>query len=281
MRNPTRRNKHIGTARQGYKTQSKFNIPSSWHDGKAFYERLEKAHKIAREINGQTIMFIVEPTRKDCSHACTVEDIERVLSNVPRQYYEGLTTFILRQPKVKEELLSPVWGRLIYLYEIEKSTVPVIILEAVDCSKNIVWGRKLSLNAQKELVRLREDGHEIIEDKRRYTIQLSAESVRNTQLYRTLLHEIGHYYHYISTATEVYDNLATAGKEVFAHDFADNMLSDLKKMGIIPFVRQVPSTTSSISDPNASCIKPVPLSLTSGLLQEHFAQMIPSVRPPL
>ena len=119
MKNPTRRNKNIGTARQGYKTQSKFRIPFSWYKGKIFYEKLGKTTKVIREIGGQTILFIVEKTKKGSFHACTIEDLERVLSKIPRKYVEGLTTFILRQPKLKEEIFSPVWGRLIYFYEFE------------------------------------------------------------------------------------------------------------------------------------------------------------------
>ncbi|MDJ0797430.1 MAG: hypothetical protein QNJ51_11470 [Calothrix sp. MO_167.B12] len=45
----------------------------------------------------------------------------------------------------------------------------------------------------KELERLREDGHRTATDKRHYLISSTLDSIRNTQLYRTLHHEIGHY----------------------------------------------------------------------------------------
>jgi hypothetical protein len=237
MKNPTRRNKNIGTAKQGYKTQSKFQIPSSWYDSKTFHEKLGKTYKVTCEIEGQTILFIVEKTKKDSCHACTIQDLERVLSKIPRKYIEGLTTFILRQPKSKEEIFSPVWGRLIYLYEFEKMALPAVILESANYSKKIVWDRKLSIDNQKELLRLRADGYEIEEDKRQYKINLSLENVRNTQLYRTLLHEIGHYYHYITTESDTYEKLTTSEKEIFAHDFADKLREELEDLRIIPFDR--------------------------------------------
>lgn len=237
MNNPIRRNRNIGTSKQGYKPQSKFQIPSSWYDSRAFYEKLGKTFKVIKDINGQKITFIVEATKKSSYHACTIEDIEKILWNISRKYYEGLTTIILRQPKAKEEIFSSVWGRLIYLYELENKCEPALILEAVDFTKKIVWDRKLSVDSQKELNRLKEDGFNIKEDKRKYTFNLDIATVRNTQLYRTLLHEIGHYYQYITTSSHVYKSLITDEKEAFAHNFADKLKMELMESKIIPFDR--------------------------------------------
>lgn len=87
------------------------------------------------------------------------------------------------------------------------------------------------------MLRLKADGYEIEEDKRQYKINLSLENVRNTQLYRTLLHEIGHYYHYITTESDIYEKLTKTEKETFAHDFADKLRKELKDIGVIPFDR--------------------------------------------
>ncbi|MCC7245018.1 MAG: hypothetical protein IT269_05040 [Saprospiraceae bacterium] len=95
----------------------------------------------------------------------------------------------------------------------------------------------MSINAQKELTRLKEDGLEIEEDKRRYIFHPDINSVRNIQLYRTLLHEIGHFYQYISTEPEIYDKLTTAEKEAFAHHFAEQLKTELIGQKIIPFDR--------------------------------------------
>ncbi len=239
MNNPIRRNKNIGTKNQGFKSQNKFDIPFSYQDSKMFYERLGKTSKIIREINGQKMTFIVEQTRKNCCHACTIEDIETILKNISNMYYEGLNTFIFRQPKVKEEIFSPVWGRLIYLYELEKENLPVIILEAANYSKPIIWDRKLSIENQKEFRRLQEDGYDIEENKKKYEIKLTINNVRNTQLYRTFLHELGHYFHFITTNFDIYENIPKLEKEVFANNFADKMKLNLEVQNIIPFERML------------------------------------------
>ncbi len=237
MNNPTRRNKNIGTKNQGFKSQNKFDIPFSYQDSKMFYERLGKTNKIIREINGQEVTFIVEQTRKNSCHACTIEDIETILKSISNEYYEGLCTIIFRQPKVKEEIFSPVWGRLIYSYELGKENLSAIILEATNYNKPIIWDRKLSVDDKKEFRRLQEDGYEIEEDKKKFEIKLTINNVRNTQLYRTFLHELGHYFHFITTDYDIYENIPKSEKEVFANKFADKMRAELEDKKVIPFDR--------------------------------------------
>jgi hypothetical protein len=110
-------------------------------------------------------------------------------------------------------------------------------LEAVKSGSQFRWLRKIDIDTQKELKRLRNDGFEIIETKRSFEIDLTLENVRNTQLYRTLLHEIGHYVQYCEDE-EKFDRLPSAEKEVFAHNFADKLKLELEQEGLIPFPRQ-------------------------------------------
>ncbi|NJM54470.1 MAG: hypothetical protein HC846_14500 [Blastocatellia bacterium] len=84
---------------------------------------------------------------------------------------------------------------------------------------------------------MQNDGFEFIEDKRDFKINLTLENVRNTQLYRTLLHEIGHYVQFCENP-EKFDHFPTAEKEVFAHNFADKLKLELEQKGLIPFPRQ-------------------------------------------
>ncbi len=93
------------------------------------------------------------------------------------------------------------------------------------------------IDRQKELERIKNDGFEIVETKRSFEIDLSLENVRNTQLYRTLLHEIGHYVQYCEDE-EKFDRLPSCEKEVFAHNFAAKMKIELEQKGLIPFPRQ-------------------------------------------
>jgi hypothetical protein len=251
MFNPIRRNRNIGTSSQGYGQQNKLTIPYPCAIAKSFYERLDQYEKTLVKINGHDFLFVVEQTRESCIHACSVNDLTRMIEYIPASDYGELGLIILRQPKRKEELLSPVWGRLIYSYEFEKQYTPAIIIEAIDYSKKLKWARKLSVEAQRELERLQSDGHQFILHDRHFIAGLKPENVRQTQLYRTLLHEFGHYVHYLEfverqgTPHEAYEDrekrqdsyfkIAQADKEAFANRYTDKLRQELFDNKIIPF----------------------------------------------
>lgn len=238
MFNPTRRNRNIGTFKQGFKKRNRFDIPCYYiRESKIYWEKLTDYKKIEKQINGWRFTFIVEKTKKDWFHACTIEDLEMILQNIPSDYYRNLRTIILRQPKRTEAIFSPVWGRLVFYYEFEGNSFPAIILESVKSGSKFRWSRKADIDRLKELERLRNDGFEIIETKRSFEIDLRLENVRNTQLYRTLLHEIGHYVQYCENE-EKFDQIPSVEKEVFAHNFADKLKQELERKGLIPFPRQ-------------------------------------------
>lgn len=235
MHNPIRRNRNIGTAKQGYGQSNKMKIPSPCLVSKSFYERLGKYEKIERVINGHSFTFVIEETRLSSTHACSVKDIERMIGYIPSSDYGALKLIVLRQPTRKEEIVSPVWGRLIYFYEFENDFHPAIILEAANYEKRLRWTRHLVPDDQKELERLKADGHQFSEDKRNYSCLLRKENVRNTQLYRTLLHEFGHYVHYSTTEEKLYNDTSKDEKERFAHNYADDLSEKLKQENLIPF----------------------------------------------
>jgi len=238
MNNPIRRNRNIGTWKQGYKKQNRFDIPCYYiRESKIYWEKLSNYKKIERQINGWDFTFIVEKTKKGYFHACTVEDLEKILQYIPSVYYGNLRTIILRQPKRTETIFASVWGRLVFYYEFESENFPAIILEVVKSGEKISWSRKMDIDRQKEIERLRNDGFEIYETKRNLEINLTLENVRNTQLYRTLLHEIGHYVQYCEDE-EKFAQLPSGEKEVFAHNFADKLKLELEEKGLIPFPRQ-------------------------------------------
>ena len=238
MNDPTRRNRNIGTWKQGFKKQNRFDIPCHYiRESKVYWEKLSDYKKIERQINGWKFTFIVEKTKKDWFHACTIEDLEMILQHIPSAYYGDLRTIVLRQPKRTETIFSSVWGRLVFYYEFESTYFPAIILEAVKSGSKFRWSRKIDIDTQKELERLKNDGFEFVETKRSYEIDLTLENVRNTQLYRTLLHEIGHYVQYCENE-EKFDQLPSAEKEVFAHNFADKLKANLEEKSLVPFSRQ-------------------------------------------
>lgn len=169
MRDATRRNKNIGTSKQGHGQNNKMIIAWPALVMKSYYERLSDYEKFSKTINGHDFIFIVEKTRETSLHACSILDIENIINHIPIKDYGDLKFIVLRQPKRKEELLSPVWGRLIYSYEFENKYFPAVIIESFDYTKKFKWTKSLTVDKQKELDRLKDDGHKIIEDKRYYT----------------------------------------------------------------------------------------------------------------
>lgn len=129
-RNNTRRNRNIGKATQGHGQNNKFEIPShfSYREPKVYFEDLKNYRTVGRIIKGHLIKFLAEETREDRTHACTVDDINYVLQNVPAADLEFLPLIILRQPKRKEEILNPVWGRYIYYATIDEHSGSAICL---------------------------------------------------------------------------------------------------------------------------------------------------------
>ena len=251
MRNPTRRNRNIGTENQGYGQNNKLTISTPYGDTKIFHERLKDYSKEKRIINNHEFVFVVEKTRKNSIHCCSINDIEKIIKQIPITDYGDLKFIILRQPKRKEEILSPVWGRLSYYYEFESENYPAIILDAINLMGKLKWSKKLKLDDQHELERLKKDGHAFEESKRDYFVNLEFTSSRNTQLYRTLLHEFGHYVHYLEVVErpettneefeewekryEQYFKIRKEDKEIFAHKYSDNLKQKLLKNKIIPF----------------------------------------------
>lgn len=251
MYNPIRRNRNIGTEKQGLGQNNKLKIASPYGETKAFFERLTDYTKETRTIHNHEFVFITEKTRKNSFHCCSVNDLEKIIQQIPPFHYGELKFIILRQPKKKEELLSPTWGRLIYSYEFENEYFPAIILDAIDITQKIKRSRKLSVHDQNELKRLMKDGHRFTETKRGFIANFEVEYCRNTQLYRTLLHEFGHYVHYLEVVEKpgneqesyedwekrwsFYLKINQDEKEKFAHKYADEMKEKLLRQNIIPF----------------------------------------------
>lgn len=251
MYNPVRRNRNIGTDKQGHGQDNALTIPQPALCEKTFYERLGNYEKISKTINGHDFLFVVEATRLNSKHACSPEDIAKIIEHIPVADCGDLNLIVLRQPKRKEETLSPVWGRLVYSYTFEGRYAPAVILEAAEFPKTLQWPKKGSLEGRKELERLRADGHELVEGKRHFKAECRLEHVRNTQLYRTLPHEFGHYVHFLEWVErsvqkdepddardkrfDFYFALPSAEKEKYAHQYADRLRKRLIDEKIIPF----------------------------------------------
>ncbi|KUO72020.1 MAG: hypothetical protein APF81_02695 [Desulfosporosinus sp. BRH_c37] len=249
--NPTRRNRNIGTSKAGHSENNKLVIPSRFLEWKIFWEIIDDYKVHTREINGRIVKFIVEHNHRNHMHCCSVDDVAFLLTVLPVEDWEGINLFIFRQPKRKEEILSSVWGRLGYNVDIGSFKGPAIILESIDLSKPLIWKKSLNPETVIELERMKQDGHKVTLNKREYIIEISQDSVRATQLYRTLLHEIGHWVQWdtivLKPSSEGFDRneleenyfrIPSNEKEVFAHRYADIIREKLIENNVIPFGRK-------------------------------------------
>jgi len=252
-RNPTRRNRNIGTAAQGHGQDNVLVIPNR-ADGLHWLDRIDRYSLEDRIVSGRSVRFIIEETTGNCVHPCTISDVVHVLQAIPASDWAGLATFVFRQPTRKQLALSPVWGRLAYAADITTSkgkvlsSGPTIYLEAVDVGKSIIWSTSLDPDDLRELDRLRADGHIVKRAGGKQEIIVTPQSARNTQLYRTLLHEIGHWFDWLSKVEEPlargedFDALHDAyfarprpEREAFAHRYADALRARLEQIDTIPF----------------------------------------------
>lgn len=196
---------------------------------------------------------MVEPTKNGYIHAVTPQDVTSVLSLVEQEHLEEIDLIIFRQPKKKEEILRPVWGRYAYFADLGKYTGPAIYLEAMPVNNVIKWSNKLDPYEKKELRSLENDGHQVKKVKKGYEIFTTPESVRSTQLFRTLPHEIGHAVDFLKNCIEpsnnaendaddeyirnTYDSKPTLDKEEYAHRYAREFYSKWSTRGNLPFNR--------------------------------------------
>jgi hypothetical protein len=248
-----RRNRNIGTAARGRGQDNRLVIPCRGPRYEPFWACLTDFRAVTRAVWGKPLTVLVEPTRAGCVHPCTPDDVFALLAHVPARDREGLALVVLRQPKRKEQVLSPCWGRLAYHAEIGEHKGPAIILEAVDLARpRTRWDRSLGPEVSAELDRLRADGHLIRPDRRGYVLEMTLEGARSTQLYRTLPHEVGHWVDYLQRVKrpsrskpssawgplwDRYHQRPAAEKEGFAHRYADGLGARLRQGRVIPFGR--------------------------------------------
>ncbi|MEM8638675.1 MAG: hypothetical protein AAGG51_07685 [Cyanobacteria bacterium P01_G01_bin.54] len=246
-----RRNRNIGTRKSGHGQNNHLTIPQSWADDRLFHERLKNPVALELKINKCNITLLIEETHPDFCHACTPNDIECVLNLIPEEHLEPIKMVVLRQPKKKEQILGSVWGRLRYWSEIEQYSGPAVHLEAQLKNRLFRWRKTLAPDDLRELERLAKDGHQIESDRRYYYIKGGLEAIRNTQLFRTLPHEIGHYVDYLENVEipsgdndetwkqldSLYDAKPSKDKEDFAHRYAREFFELQCQHGKLPFQR--------------------------------------------
>jgi hypothetical protein len=136
--------------------------------------------------------------------------------------------------------------------EIGRHRGAALILEAGESKGSLQrFPRKMNVDDEAELERFRANGQTIIEDRRSISVVLDMPAQREVQLFRTVLHEVGHQVDYLekvqrpsndeesdwSELWEQYWQRPSREREVFAHAFADRNGSALRLTGRIPFPR--------------------------------------------
>ncbi|MEP3277745.1 MAG: hypothetical protein ABJN26_18780 [Stappiaceae bacterium] len=215
-----------------------------------YVERLNPTRFEEHHIRGNSVKVLYETPYDGFTYGCSPKDTMHLLSHVPNDDCYHIEFIIFHQPTRKQIQLDSAWGRLWYYANFGKyGSGPAIYLEAQEINSQIKWSRKLNLEGQAELKRLREDGHLIDETKRDFIITLREKTIRNTVLYRTLLHELGHWAQYdkdfldedtaLSTDSDVAYELYFAKPQIeheqFAHRYASEVGDQLRLSGVIPF----------------------------------------------
>lgn len=235
-RDPRRRNRNIGTARQGHGRDNLHVVPSS--SDQPFHQVLNKPVRFSRTVAGGEIRFAVERPIRGFFHHCTVEDIVRLLAVVPPADWEEIRSIVLRQPTRRQNLLRPVWGRVVFGRQDLDWAGSAIHLDAQNPTEKIRWPISLHPETRLEIRRMAADGHQVVRDRRYWNIRPNSSSIRNTQLYHTLLHEIGHFRDRRRWSdSERYFRRCWRERETRAARYATTINTELRRNGLIPFDR--------------------------------------------
>jgi hypothetical protein len=232
--NPARRNRNAGTKAHGHGVDNEFSIPESWNDSKCYWERLSSYTVVTRPVGAREVRFFVEPTRPDWFYPCTVDDICAVLAHCSADVLDAFDFIVLRQPTRKQRILCPVWGRAIFVFDMDRYQGRAIVIEAQDLTP-IDWSESVDPERARELERLRRDGHGIHRIRKGIQIRVTPTSLRNTVLYRTLFHEIGHHVDHDRSCVSDWEGKTRATKEDYAHRFAQELHDRLAALGALPF----------------------------------------------
>ncbi|GKX34552.1 MAG: hypothetical protein MnENMB40S_21700 [Rhizobiaceae bacterium MnEN-MB40S] len=228
-------------------------VPESWQDKHGnysiFYERLDVAVEQQIEIDGFRLRVLYEKPRQGFTYGCSPADLARIL-RASASLLPCLPDIIaFRQPTRKQRQQKSVWGRFLYYANIGRHEGSAIILEAQELGSLLKWTKRMTIEDRSEYERLVSDGHVFVETKRSFQAELNENAVRNTVLYRTFLHELGHMAHHHQDvldertaldqdrelAEELFFSKPVSEREVFAHAFAEKIGKSLRHSGAAPF----------------------------------------------
>lgn len=253
---PERRNRRIGTKASGFSKSNDMRIPESWVDKHGnytlYFERLETP-RVENVTFGECKMkFLYETPRKGFSYGCSPADVVKLLTVVSNLVPAFPDIVAFRQPTRKQHQQNPVWGRFLYRAEFAEQHGTAIVVEAQELGSPLKWSKRMTLEDRAEYERLLRDGHVFVETKRYQVTKQTEQAVRNTILYRTFLHELGHLADYHQkvldhqtaldldqdVADSLYFSRPISEREAFAHRLAEELRETLLERGAIPFEPQ-------------------------------------------
>ena len=266
--NPTRRNRNIGTAKQGHGHNNHATVPRRWKESVYDWNRTPGSRIVNRIVWGRDMPILVEPTRRKSWHACTVDDVAHMLNLLPEQHVntykeiEGIRGVVLRQSTRKEASLIGAWGRICF-----SANGPIIQLTATAPPLHLRWGRHLKPDDEEELARIQSAATTRTFDGRHHRMTFDLDAVRRVQLFHTLPHEIGHWVdmlerveiptvdasHETWKATwDRYWQRPDDERELFANRYASAAIERLRNEGRAPFARiiDIDPLSSDGLDPN-------------------------------
>lgn len=253
---PERRNRRIGTKASGFSKSNDMRIPESWLDKHGncslYYERLETPRVESVQFGECKMKVLYEPPRDGFSYGCSPADVVKLLTIISKLVPALPDIVAFRQPTRKQHQQNPVWGRFLYFAEFAEHHGTAIVLDAQELGAPLKWSKRMTLEDRAEYERLFRDGHVFVETKRYQVAELTEEAVRNTNLYRTVLHELGHLADYHQkvlnnqtaldrdqdVADSLYFSRPTSEREAFAHRLAEELKETLLESGAIPFAPQ-------------------------------------------
>lgn len=188
-------------------------------------EYVERFREERREINGRLFTFLVECLKRHFAYLCTIDEVAEVLRAVPSDDLEGLDLFVFRQPGGGAEYRKCCWGAYAEAYPYRDAVKPAVLLDAVDDSAQMVAVMPLN-RANGQIVEcLREEGHRVADVGDRYIVTSTKESVRRTQLYRTVFHLVRHHVDYFRGIRDELDRENRANK--YAREMKRKWLADM------------------------------------------------------
>ena len=90
-RNPVRRNRNIGTAKQGHGQDNELVIPQALNDDRFYTERLQDPREFKFQVHGVERVALVEEPSSGHVYGCTPTDLARLLALLPPDDIDDLT----------------------------------------------------------------------------------------------------------------------------------------------------------------------------------------------